>query len=285
MPDFPIIDSHVHLWNPKKFRIRWIDGDLVLNKRLDLDVYAQHTSGVQIEAMVYAEVNVAPHYCLLEAMSVDERAKIDPRIKGLFAHAPLEDGEPARTYLSALKSIGSRVKGVRRLIQGESDPGFCLRPDFLVGVQMLPQFDFSFDICVKHWQLPQVVEMVRRCPQVSFILDHIGKPDIKSRLLDPWQAHIQELAAMPNVVCKISGMVTEADQANWRVDDLRPYFDHVVECFGEDRVMFGSDWSVVLLASSYTRWVETVEELSLDMNESAKRKLWADNARRFYRLA
>ena len=284
MPDFPIIDTHVHLWDPRRFRIPWLDGVPQINQTYALKEYAEHTQGVTIEAMVYLEVDVAPSYRLLEAQWVNALADEEPRLRAIVPSAPLEDGDCARSYLEALKSLGPRVKGVRRLLQAEPDDAFALRPDFVRGVRALADYDFSFDICIFHRQLPAVIELVRRCPEVRFILDHLGKPDIKASLRDPWQAHIRALAALPNVVCKISGMVTEADHARWTVDDLRPYFETVYDAFGPDRVMFGGDWPVVLLASSYKRWVETVDALTQGLSEDDRRKLWAENAKRVYRL-
>jgi L-fuconolactonase len=284
MPDFPIIDTHVHLWDPRCFRIPWLDGAPQINQTYALKEYAEHTQGVTIEAMVYLEVDVAPSYRLLEAQWVNALADEEPRLRAIVPSAPLEDGDCARSYLEALKALGPRVKGVRRLLQAEPDDASALRPDFVRGVQALADYDFSFDICIFHRQLPAVIELVRRCPEVRFILDHLGKPDIKAGLRDPWQAHIRALAALPNVVCKISGMVTEADHARWTVDDLRPYFETVYDAFGPDRVMFGGDWPVVLLASSYKRWVETVDALTQGLSEDDRRKLWAENAKRVYRL-
>jgi len=284
MLDFPIIDTHVHLWDPRRFRIPWLDGVPQINQTYALKEYAEHTQGVTIEAMVYLEVDVAPSYRLLEAQWVNALANEEPRLRAIVPSAPLEDGDCARSYLEALKSLGPRVKGVRRLLQAEPDDAFALRPDFVRGVRALADYDFSFDICIFHRQLPAVIELVRRCPEVRFILDHLGKPDIKASLRDPWQAHIRALAALPNVVCKISGMVTEADHARWTVDDLRPYFETVYDAFGPDRVMFGGDWPVVLLASSYKRWVETVDALTQGLSEDDRRKLWAENAKRVYRL-
>jgi L-fuconolactonase len=173
---------------------------------------------------------------------------------------------------------------VRRLLQGERDPAFCLQPGFIRGVELLPDFGFSFDICVKHHQLPAVVELVRRCPGTRFVLDHVGKPDIAAGLLDPWRESIAALAALPNVDCKVSGMVTEADPAAWSAADLAPYVAHVLAAFGEDRVLFASDWPVVTLAATYRRWVETLDGLTAGLAEMARRKLWAENARRVYRL-
>jgi L-fuconolactonase len=274
----------VHLWDPRRFRIPWLDGAPQINQTYALKEYAEHTQGVTIEAMVYLEVDVAPSYRLLEAQWVNALANEEPRLRAIVPSAPLEDGDCARSYLEALKALGPRVKGVRRLLQAEPDDAFALRPDFVRGVRALADYDFSFDICIFHRQLPAVIELVRRCPEVRFILDHLGKPDIKAGLRDPWQAHIRALAALPNVVCKISGMVTEADHARWTVDDLRPYFETVYDAFGPDRVMFGGDWPVVLLASSYKRWVETVDALTQGLSEDDRRKLWAENAKRVYRL-
>jgi L-fuconolactonase len=285
MPDFPIIDAHLHLWDPQHFRMSWLDGNQLLNQRYGLDEYRQHTAGITIEAMVYLQVEVEPPYALLEARWVADRAREDPRLRGIVAWAPLEYGERARAFLEALIDVDPRVKGVRRIIQFEPDLEFCLRPDFVRGVQLLPEYGLSFDICIDHRQLSNTIELVRRCPDTSFILDHVGKPNIKDHVLEPWRSQIQELAALPNVICKISGMVTEADHQRWTIDDLAPYVAHVLEVFGEDRVAFGGDWPVAVQAASYARWVETLDELTAHLSPEAKRKLWAENARRFYRLA
>ena len=125
---------------------------------------------------------------------------------------------------------------------------------------------------------------MRQFPRQRFVLDHIAKPDIKSGLLEPWRDEIRALAALPNVYCKVSGLVTEADPDGWTTDDLAPYVAHILDSFGEDRVMFGGDWPVVLNASSYARWVETLDALTADLSDVAKRKLWAENARTFYRI-
>jgi L-fuconolactonase len=262
----------------------WLDGDTLLNKRYDLAEYREHTRGIDVEAMVYVQVDVEPPYGLLEAQWVAERAAAEPRLQGIVAWAPVEYGERSRAFLDALAAVPGPIKGVRRLLQGEPDPAFCLRPDFVRGVQILPEYGFSFDICIREHQLASAVELVRRCPETSFMLDHIGKPRIKEHLLDPWRAQIEELAALPNVMCKVSGLVTEADHRGWTPDDLAPYVAHVLAAFGEDRVAFGGDWPVALLASPYRRWVETLDALTAHLTPTAKRKLWAENARRFYRL-
>jgi len=148
----------------------------------------------------------------------------------------------------------------------------------------LPTYGFSFDICIRHYQLPGIIKLVQRCPDTSFILDHIAKPDIKNHLLDPWRGQMRELASLPNIVCKVSGVVTEADHQSWAANDLSSYILHVLDVFGPDRVVFGGDWPVVLHASPYARWIETLDALTSHLTLEEQRKLWAENARNFYRL-
>jgi L-fuconolactonase len=283
MPANTIIDAHVHLWDPERLRIRWLDGNELLNRRYTPDEYGAHTSGLNVEAFIYIQVDVEPAYGLLEAEWVAAQAQEEPRLRGIVAWAPVEYGARTRTYLDALVRIDPRIKGVRRLLQGETDPNYCLQPDFIQGVQLLAEYSLSFDICIYHHQLAGVIELVRQCPDVSFMLDHIGKPGIAAGLRQPWQAQITELAALPNVMCKISGLVTEADLQHWRFEDLEPYVTHVLTAFGEDRVAFGSDWPVVLLAADYRRWVETLDQLTSHLTSTAQKKLWSENTRRFYR--
>jgi L-fuconolactonase len=266
-----IVDSHVHLWHPRRFRIPWLDGDAVLEHQFERAEFDAATAGLNVDAIVYVQVDVKPAYGLLEA-----RWAAQQQVDGIVAWAPLEDGPVARSYLDELKTIGPRIKGVRRLIQSETDPDFPLR--LIDGVRLLPGYGLSFDICIRHDQLARSIDLVRACPETQFVLDHLGKPGVKAGLLDPWRGEIDVLAALPNVVCKVSGLVTEADHQRWTPDDLAPYIRHVRDAFGEDRVLFGGDWPVVNHAATYRRWVETLAAFSTSP------KLWRDNARRAYRL-
>jgi L-fuconolactonase len=284
MPDVPMIDAHVHLWDPDSFRMPWLDRSPALNRRIGIEEYATATAGLDIAGFVYLEVDVAPEYALIEASSIARLAEQQPLILAIVPFAPLEYGNRVVTYLEAIVALGPRIKGVRRLTQGEPDPAFCLRQEFVEGASQLAKFGLSCDLCCTWEQLGPTIELVRRCPETSFILDHLGKPNIASGALDPWRGQITSLASLPNVVCKISGAVTEADHERWAIDDVKPFVLHALDAFGEDRVLFGSDWPVATLASTYRRWVETLEILTADAPSPARRKLWADNARRVYRL-
>jgi L-fuconolactonase len=281
---FPVIDAHVHLWNPDHFSMLWLTAIPTLNRPYGLQEYREQTQGLPVIGMAYVEVGVDPQQALREARHVVELAREEPRLRAIVAAAPVERGAAVREHLGALVDLSPLIKGVRRNIQDESEPDFCLQPDFVAGVRLLAEFHLSFDLCIKHWQLPYVVELVRRCPDTTFILDHLGKPDIKHRLIDPWQADMRALAELPNVACKISGMVTEANHEGWQPADLEPFINVVLEAFGDERVLFGSDWPVALLASSYQRWYETLEALTAHMPLVARRRLWAENAQRFYRM-
>ena len=283
MPNFPIVDTHLHIWDTNRLRYPWLDGIPLLNKPYVLEDYNQATGPVQVEKMVFLQCECEPSQFMQEAEWVTEQAQIDPRIQGIVPWVPLEQGDAGRVHLEAL-ARNPLIKGVRRIIQFEPDPEFCLRPDFVAGVQALADYGLSFDICIHEGQMANTIKMVQQCPNVQFILDHIGKPQIKNQLMEPWRTEIKQLAGLPNVWCKVSGLVTEADHKHWTPADLRPYIDHVIESFGFDRVIYGGDWPVAFQATKYPRWVSTLEDAVAGASEHEVRALFRDNAIRFYRL-
>jgi L-fuconolactonase len=280
----PIVDSHVHIWDTDRFPIPWLENIPALNKRIWIDDYFAATGDLDVEGFVYMQVEVAPPYALIEAQTIASLAEVDPRVLAIVPWAPLEEGEKVRIFLEELVRISPRIKSIRRIVQGEPDPEFCLQPGFIRGNQILPEYGLTSEICCYYDQLAANVELVRQCPGTEFILNHIAKPNIRGGEFEPWATQMTELASLGNVVCKISGATTEADLHNWKIDDIRPYVEHALTAFGEDKVIFGSDWPVVTQAAAYPRWVEVVEQITADFTDAQKSKLWKDNAVRFYRL-
>ncbi|HLV99667.1 MAG TPA: amidohydrolase family protein [Ktedonobacterales bacterium] len=285
MPPFPIIDAHVHLWDTTRFAIPWLAGVPAINRVFDTSAFTEQATGLPIQAFVFVEVNVLPEQALAEVQWALACAQVEPRLQGIVAAAPVEQGDAVRNHLNALQTLSPLIKGVRRPIQDETDPFFCLSDEFVSGVRLVGAYGWSFDLCLRHTQLAAAIELVRQCPETAFMLDHLGKPDVREHTLTPWREELTQLAALPNVFCKLSGLVTEADPMTWTIDELRPYVDAALVAFGEDRVVFGGDWPVLLLASSYPRWIDTLAALTAHLPEGAQRKLWAENARRFYRIS
>lgn len=274
-----VIDSHVHFWDPQHLRYDWLKGTSLYRPFLP-DDYRQAVGDINVEGIVFVEVDRASDQGLAEAQWVDS---LPAPVKGIVAFAPLEQGSAARPALDALARI-PKVKAIRRLIQTEG-AGFAVQPRFIEGVRLLSEYKLRFDICIKYHQLPDVLTLVEQCPNVQFVLDHIGKPDIARGEIDQWQGNITKLAQFENVACKLSGLVTEADHANWKPADLQPYIEHVLEVFGADRLMFGSDWPVCTWASTFSRWFETLQQFLAPLTDAQKQAIFADNAIRFYGLA
>ena len=283
MPIIPIIDTHLHLWEPQHLRYPWLDDNELLNRPHLLSDFEAASTSIPVEAMVFVQCEADISMFMQEAEWVSVLAQKESRLKALVAWAPLENGGAVRENLEALGSH-SILRGIRRIIQFEPDLDFCLRSDFIEGVRALADFDLSFDICIDHRHMANVLRFVEKVPEVPMILDHIGKPNIKDGVMQPWGQQMHELARFPNVHCKISGVATEADHKGWSPDQLRPYIDIALESFGMDRVMYGGDWPVSTQAIEYTRWIDILEDVLQGVDEADKRKFWRENAVRFYRL-
>ena len=284
MNAFPIADAHVHLWDLKRAPYLWLRAFPTLHKTHTIEDFDRAVADTSVATIVFVECTVA----FDDAKSRDEvewvasLAEEDARIKGMIAHASLERGADAREHLAWLAEQ-PLVKGTRRLLQDEPSD-FFQRPGLVEGVQLLGEFDFTFDLTVRAPQLPQTIELVDQCPEVDFVLDHMGKPNIREGNIEPWKTHLAELAERPNVACKISGVLTEADPEAWRPEDIAPYVQHTIACFGPDRILYGGDWPVLRLAADYTTWCDLARQAVADLPLSDQRKFFRTNAERIYGL-
>jgi len=283
MIDFPVIDTHLHLWDINYLSYPWLEDIPPLDRSFSLDDYNKACGDLNVEKMIFMQCECDPSQYRQEVEWVSGLARTEPRLQGIVSWAPLEKGEGVRPEIEALKA-NPLIKGIRRIIQFEPDLEFCLKPDFIRGVNMLMEYGLPFDICISHVHNQSVIKLLGKCPGVPMILDHIGKPDIKNHILDPWRDEIREIAKFPDIYCKLSSLATEADHQNWTLDDLRPYVDHLVECFGIDRLIFASDWPVSTLAADLGTCVSTMLELLTDFTRDELQKVFHHNAVSFYNV-
>jgi len=274
-------DTHLHLWDLKEFPYSWCAGVPKLNRSFLLQDYRDAADGCGIQKALFMECDVDEPYSLDEARRIQSLAGGNPFIAGIIA-----SGRPEREgfgeYLDALAKL-PLVRGLRRVLHTQPD-ALSQSALFAENLRLLPQYELTFDLCVQARQLPLAIALVKKCPGLTFILDHCGVPDVKGRAFDPWRTHIQKLSAFPNVVCKISGLVAYADPACWTVEDLRPWVEHVIACFGWDRVVWGGDWPVCTLSATLRQWVDATLELTKGAAEADRENLFWRNAERIYRI-
>ncbi|MGA8271663.1 MAG: amidohydrolase [Candidatus Sulfotelmatobacter sp.] len=277
-----IIDTHQHLWDLDLFRYSWLDALPALNRSFRMQDYLAATEGLNVVKSVHMEADVDEAYMVEETRHLLALAdRPDNPLAGIVACGRPES-EDFKPYLDKIAGH-ARLKGIRRVLHTQPD-ALGQGITFMNNVAALSGYGLSFDICVLARQLPIAIKLVSKCPDVVFILDHCGVPQVREKNLDPWRAHITEIAKFQNVSCKISGLVAYADPTQWIADDLRPFVEHVIASFGWDRVLFGSDWPVCTLAASYRKWVQALQEITREAGEVNQRKLFHDNALRVYRL-
>jgi L-fuconolactonase len=276
----PKIDSHHHLWLYNAKEYDWIDEPMQAIRR---DFLPPHLESEIRACGIDGTVVVQARQTLEETNWLLLLAARNDWMLGVVGWAPLTD--PAVPDLLARLREGGKLKGVRHILQGEPDPEYMLREDFNRGIGALRQLGLVYDILIYERHLPQTVRFVDRHPDQVFVLDHIAKPRIREGALSPWREHIRELARRPNVYCKVSGMVTEADYRKWTEKQLRPYFDTVVECFGPARLMFGSDWPVCLVACDYGRWFGIVRRWIARLSAGEQARILGGTAVEAYKLA
>lgn len=278
----PIIDTHQHLWDLKKFRLPWIARGSFLDRDYLPADYAAATKGLGIRQAVYLEVDVDPAQQLAEAehlVALCRRGDTQTRA-AVISGRPDADDFPA--YIRRFKG-SPYIKGIRRVLHGGGTPGgHATRPAFVKGIQLLGELGLHFELCLRHQDLPDATRLVDACPGTRFILDHCGNPDLKKH--ERWKKDIAELARRKNVVGKVSGIVASAPPGKWTADDLAPVVKHTLAVFGPDRVLFGSDWPVCLKAATIAAWLKALQQIVADRPLVERRKLFHDNAVAFYRL-
>jgi L-fuconolactonase len=273
------IDSHQHFWRYDAVRDAWITGSMAALKRDFLPEHlAVELTANGIDACVAVQADPSEN----ETKFLLDLAEKNSRIAGVVGWVDLLSprvGERLEHF-----SHFSKLRGFRHIAQAEPDDGFLARESFVKGVAQLRAFGFTYDILIYPRQLPAAIELVARVLEQQFVVDHCAKPEVKTRRLSPWAEQMREIAQNKDVFCKVSGLVTEADWKHWKADDFKPYLDVVFEAFGPERLMFGSDWPVCLLAATYRQVEQLIEDYVKGFSLADKEKIFGGNAARFYRL-
>jgi len=273
------IDSHQHFWNYNPSRDSWITDEMAVLKR---DYLPEHLDPERHSNNIDATIAVQADQSEDETLFLLQLAESNAGIAGVVGWIDLCSPQVAERM--HFFSQFEKLCGFRHIAQSEPDNRFLVREEFLRGIACLRHFGFTYDILIYPKQLHAALELVARFPEQPFVIDHLAKPEIKLRHRAGWAVLMQKIAAHPNVYCKLSGLATEADWQQWKKEDFRPYLDVAFDAFGPDRLMFGSDWPVCLLAASYRQVVEILEEYLRDCPADMREKIFGGNAARFYRL-
>ncbi len=280
----PIVDTHVHFWDARRLEYPWLASVKSLQRLYEPNDFRAAFDSASIEKMVFVECNVRADQTEREVSWVESLALDERRLSAIVAFAELTVPDE-RQRTGQLERLVARplVRGIRHNIQGQPK-GFCLQPSFIAGVQTAHRLGAHFELCVTHDQLDDVLELLKWCEGGRFIVDHGAKPSIKTNLMQPWKAQMQEIAQFENVSCKISGLFTEADLSRQPMDVVRPYAEHIAACFGPKRILYGSDWPVCTLAAEGMRWVEFVQSLTATWTVRDQKLFYRDNALEVYRI-
>lgn len=274
------IDSHHHLWAINDTDYVWMTETHEVIRR---DFLGPEMKLAFVEGGVSGSVAVQARQMIEETEFLLKLSEENSEIRGVVGWVPLREnaGEPHLERFAAYQ----KLKGVRHVVHDEPDDDFILGAAFNEGIARLKTYDLLYDILIFYKHLPQTIEFVDRHPEQAFVVDHIAKPRIAAGAFDQqWADGIKELGKREHVSCKVSGVLTEVREESWDLELLQPYFDAVFEAFGPERVMFGSDWPVLLLRDSYGTWAKTAEQLSASLSEDEKAAFWGGNAARIYGL-
>ena len=270
------IDSHQHFWRYNAEQYPWIKDGSPLHK----DWLPGDLEALQVPLELDGSIVVQARQSLEESRWLLELAQQTPRILGVVGWVDLRS-ESVEEQIAPLAG-DRRFVGVRHVVQDEADDRFLMRKEFIRGLHKLAAFRLRYDLLLFPKQLPAAIELVEQVPGQQFVLDHCAKPHIAQGTMQPWAEDIAKLASHPNVYCKVSGMVTEAKWDDWSLEKLRPYLEVVESAFGRDRLMWGSDWPVALLASDYARWYQTAKVWTTAWSAEEQSGFFGGNAARFY---
>ena len=286
-PLVPIIDTHHHLWDLDRFRLPWLRADNPLNRSYVMADYLRATERLNVAKTVYMEVNVHPSQQAQEAEYVIDLCRRDdnPMTAAVIGGSPQE--KSFRQYIEKFAQE-PEVKGVRTVLHDPDRPrGMCLEPQFVESMKLLGELGLSFDLCMRPGEIGDGVKLAERCPKTRFIIDHCGNMPVQSddaTLRKAWADAMRAAAGLENVVCKISGIVVTARANDWRPADLAPNINFCLATFSAERVFFGGDWPVCTLQATFAQWVSALKEIVRDRPPEFRRKLFHDNAARFYEL-
>jgi L-fuconolactonase len=276
------VDAHHHIWDLTVREQSWMAGPEMdpIRRNFAIDDLAPHAAAADITATVLVQtVGLVD-----ETVEFLEVAASNDLVAGVVGWVDLTDPDIAAVLAGLLeRPDGSYLKGIRHQVHDEPDPNWLLRPDVQRGLAAVADAGLVYDLLTKTPHLPAAIETARALPGLTFVVDHISKPVIGAAL-DPWAQDLRELASLPNVTCKLSGMVTEANWTDWKPSDLQPYADVVLDAFTPTRVMFGSDWPVCLLAASYAEVVQTAETLTANLTPTEREAVFTTTATHTYNL-
>jgi predicted TIM-barrel fold metal-dependent hydrolase len=279
------VEHHVHFWDRRLFQYEWLEGESPALQRdfLPDDLATERASlaSVRPAGLVFVQADCRSDQSTDEVAWIHRLAASGADVLAVVAHAPLHEGSGCEPGLEQLVGTAPLVAGVRRLLQDEP-PGFLADPALVAGVRLLARHGLTMDLCVRQHQLDEVVDLVDRCPDVLFVLDHLGKPRVTTEYLTPWAASLTRIAARPNVRCKLSGLMSEAPPHRRTTSALRPWLEHALAAFGPDRCMFGSDWPVLAGVASYHQWCQTVLDLIVELPEEERALVLSDTATATY---
>lgn len=274
-----IIDAHQHFWIFDPIRDSWITNEMSVIRK---NFLPEDLIPVYNENKIDGCVAVQADQSMKETNFLLELAAKNDFIKGVVGWVDLKS--PDLESKIATLTQHNKLKGFRAIMQGQPDDLYLTNNLFMSGVKKLSAYNLTYDLLVYHHQLDSLVRFTDKIPDQKFILDHLGKPDIKNKNIQKWKLGIKNLAKNPNIYCKISGMVTEADWNQWTIDDMIPYLEIVGEFFGTERLCFGSDWPVCLVASDYKKMLDIVEKFIAQLNDESKEKVLSGNCTNFYQL-